>query len=798
MDLGWPQAAPWSLFVGNLGRWLILAGIATFLGATIASAMSRNRPNLQKWATGGFLVGVALLVGTLLALGALFVGDQFQYEYVRGRADAGTALKYKIAGIWAGQQGSFLLWACASALFGIFALRSMGPYRRTFLGVYSGFLALVCAILAYETPFKVTATHGQILVPPNGVGLTPSLQNYWVVVHPPVIFLGFGALTVMFALGVAAMVQNRSGDWADRMRPWSLVALALTGLGLCMGGFWAYETLGWGGFWAWDPVENVSLVPWLLTAALVHGLFVQKAGKGMRPSNLLLAGLPYLSFVYGTFLTRSGFLSETSVHSFAEMDRNALWILLALSCAAFVGYLMLWFVRGRTSGSIDSPEDAGPGIHRAGMYRLGSLLLSMLALAVAIGMSIPFFMAVFKQGAKVVEEPLYHQVVVWFFIPVMLLMAIAPFVGWRSLGTKALIGRVSNVLAISIGLLGIAMILLRNPKWGVRTEEAAKIDFPFGIQAPLLPWMLFLIFCCLLAAVSNLWQMFELRNRLKLSLGGFVSHFGIALLLAGLIISRGFERKEDQLVQEGTPTRLLDYVVEYQTHTSELVDRDNKVLFQVSGLHGGQFVARPGLYYFRGGDGEPKPMVWPHIQRQASHDIYFTLHPPVWELWEKPETFKPGERRTLKGATVTYEKFVMDGEPGQPGTGFGAQVRVEFDNGNVYNVTPMMRMGEGGIEPGLERIGSDLLVSMQGIDAGTQSAILQLHLSRPIYPVELFYKPMTILVWIGTGIMTIGILMSALSRRSRRSGGPRDPADEQGSSTDDVESEREDAPLPVA
>jgi cytochrome c-type biogenesis protein CcmF len=791
-DLGWPQAARWSIVTGDAGRAFIIAGLVAFLVAALSWIFAERRLRLQKIGTAAFVAGALCLFGALVSIGLLFVFDQFQYDYVRARAEVGTDLKYKISGIWSGQQGSFLLWGCASALFGLLSLRSLGPFRRWYIALYAGFLASICAILAYETPFDLTKIHGQILVPPNGAGLTPSLQNYWVAIHPPTIFLGFGSLTVLFCFAASAMLARDRGTWQDRVRPWALWSVALVGLGLCMGGFWAYETLGWGGFWAWDPVENVSLVPWVLTVALVHGIFVQKAGRGMARSNFLLAGLPFLAFVYGTFLTRSGFLTETSVHSFAEMDRNALWVLLGFLGLASVGFLALWAVRGKETDA--EPVTDEPGIHRAGFYRTGVMLLSMFAVAIAIGMSIPFFMALFEQSAKVVEERLYHQVVVWFFVPIMLLMAVGPFVSWRAMSLRDLLGRLANTLSISVGLLGIAMIVLRNPTWGVHADERASIPFPFGVSVPLLPWMLFLIFVCLFAMVTNGWRMIELARGAKLSLGGFVSHFGLAMLLAGLIVSRGFERKEDHLVQEGTPTRMLDYVVELDRHTSELSDRDNKVLFQVSGLDGGKFTARPGLYYYPGADGEAKPMVWPHIQRRLSHDVYFTLHPPAWELWESPATFETGETKTLNGATVTYNELTMDGEPGQAGAGFGAELTIEFESGNRYEVTPIMRIGDGGVEPGLARVGEDLLVSLQGIDAGTQAVVLQMHFAKPIYPVEMFYKPMTLLVWLGTGILTFGVLLSAGARRFRpRPGG----AEQSLPSAADVENE-DDAALPVA
>src|SRR5689334_3050201 len=287
-----PPAPFWAEAAGPVGRVFVLAAIVFFLLSAIGWSLASRNPKAETLGKRCFTLGACSIFGAFLTLASLFVGDQFQYNYVFSHSDSIIALKYKIAAIWAGQQGSFLLWACTSSLFGLLAVRVTGKYRRWFTVPYAAFLASLCGILAYETPFNVTLIDGRALVPPIGVGLTPSLQNYWVVIHPPTIFMGFGSLTVMFCFAISAMLTGDLKSWLALVRPWALVSLAVLGLGLCMGGFWAYETLGWGGFWAWDPVENVSFVPWVFTAAFVHGLIVQTT-RGRWPwTNLMLAGLP--------------------------------------------------------------------------------------------------------------------------------------------------------------------------------------------------------------------------------------------------------------------------------------------------------------------------------------------------------------------------------------------------------------------------------------------------------------------------------------------------------------------------
>ena len=466
----WPLAPAWAIDAGIVGKTLILLALLSFLASIVSWVLPKRGRGLELLGKWGFVAGGVLLFCTIICLGSLFANDQFEYTYVFSHGDAETALKYKIAGIWSGQQGSFLLWACTSSIFGIFAARVAGSYRRWFTVAYAGFLATLCGILAYETPFEMARLNGAALLPPQGAGLNASLQNYWVVIHPPTIFMGFGSLTVAFAFGLAAMFTRNVKDWVPIVRPWVLLSTAILGLGLCMGGFWAYETLGWGGFWMWDPVENVSFVPWIFSVSLLHGLIVQVAKKRWYSGNLVLAGLPFVTFCYGTFLTRSGFLADASVHSFAEMNRSALWILAIFVVIATLGYFGVYgFLGSKLARAASGPPDANEkGVNREGLYQSGVLLLTGLAIAVAIGMSVPFFLALSHRQSKAVEEPLYHQVVVWFFLPVLVLMGIAPFVGWRKMGWGAILNKLLNVIFITIGLLGCVLIAIKFAPAGRR------------------------------------------------------------------------------------------------------------------------------------------------------------------------------------------------------------------------------------------------------------------------------------------------------------------------------------------
>ena len=768
---GIPVAAPWSLFAGALGRGCVVGAIVLFLLAAVAMV----RPGrFEKAGVAAFVLGCLSLFTAFGALALLFVKDQFQYAYVWQHSGTETSLPYKIASVWTAQEGSFLLWAVCSAVFSLLALRGTGPYRRGFVGVNAAFLAVLGGILARETPFKVmkeVVFHGKTYVPPTGNGMVPSLQNYWVIIHPPTIFLGFGCLAVLAAYAFAAMLHRDATGWIPRVRPWALVNTAILGLGISMGGLWAYETQGWGGFWAWDPVENVSFVPWLFVVTFVHGIIVQTARGKWTGTNLFLGGMPFLLFVYGTYLTRSGLLDGISNHSFAKMDEGArgilLWFFLA-TVATFAGAL---FFRGRPLARLAQAQADEPGASRENVYRYGMLFLGLLAIVIALGMSWPIVtvkLLHYDKGSAV-EEHLYHLVVVWFFLPLMALMAVGPFVSWRTMAGSVLRERLFGVLCVSIGLTGLIHLALLSTPFGVHPEAGATVAAPFGLRAPLALWMLVLLFSVVFVIVANVWRVTEIVRRSAMGIGGFVAHLGLAVLLGGLILSRGYERKEAITVRQGSPVTALGYTVAYKgIEGKSLVDRDRKVEFDVTTPQGGHFVARPGHYQY-GDPAEPKDQIWPHIERFATHDVYLSVAPAVVFATEKPLDLKPGESRDIGGAIVEFVASTRKGEFGAEGTEFGAQVRLtetgEDGERHQYAANPTLQLSQGQLVPSLVDIGPNFKVAMTRMDAATKGVEIALLFSPPLYPIEIYEKPFTGLVWLGTGILTLGGAMAAFSRR---------------------------------
>lgn len=329
----------------DTGHLLVYFGLGTTLLSILFYALSlRGSRRMLLAARGAFALASIATVASFGRLMYLCANHQFQFQYVFDYTSPDLGWPFVYAATWAGQEGSFLLWAFWTALIGGLVAWKAGKWENRVMPFYLSTLAVLFAICVWLSPFNlIPRGTGPGQYPPDlpwppefGKGLNPSLQNYWMAIHPPTIFFGFVSLSIPFAYAIAAMIwrdygssQNQAG-WAPRVMPWTLMAVATLGAGLFLGGYWAYETQGWHGFWAWDPVENASLFPWLASLGLAHGLIVQKSRGGMGRTNIMLAVLAWVLFLWGTFLTRSGVLANFSVHAFGMLHNSALYLIIGM------------------------------------------------------------------------------------------------------------------------------------------------------------------------------------------------------------------------------------------------------------------------------------------------------------------------------------------------------------------------------------------------------------------------------------------------------------------------------------
>lgn len=775
--------------MGSVGTWLIYAAIALFLLTVFGSATGR-----AKLSRLSFVGGCGAILLAFLALGSLMVNGQYQYRYVWAHTDNLTDWGYRVAAIWSGQEGSFLLWAVCSAVFGLLVAPRTQQYRLAFTATYACFLLAIAGILAFESPFKIQLIEGHLLMPPDGNGLTPSLINYWVKIHPPTIFLGFGSLTVLYSFAVAALVTRNYSDWVALARPWVILCTTLLGIGLAMGGFWAYETLGWGGFWAWDPVENTSFVPWVWSLALLHGIFVQTVKKKWVGMNLVLAGLSFLSFVYGTFLTRSGYLGDTSVHSFAQMDRHALQILIGVLALASLAFIGLYIARRKDLATTTEPER---GLHLRRSYGLAAWLFLAMGAAAAIGMSVPLITLITKGQQSTVNEEVYNQVTTWMFVPMVIAMAVAPFLRWRPTSAKEIFDRITYPLTASLLLVSILIYWLKTLPAQFRIEDGAITTGLGKLGVPTLYWVFFLAWLCLFGITANLARIWQTWRRSPAGVGSFLTHIGVLTAMLGLVVSRGLQRKEQFTLQGDSVTQALGYSMRLAGRTADFYTRENKVRVELTPNGTTRpFILLPTLYYVpaKGDQTEDQPVVRPAIQFRGWYDLYLNLGKMVFEVGD-PVELKKGQTMVVEesGYEIHYDKFRREGEAGQTGTKFFADLLVKNPEGKVARVSAGMAVTGEGPDYILGDAGPYKL-AMRKMDAADQSITLELFYKDPVYPAELFFKPLPILVWLGAGIMTFGGFWAAWYRRKTQ------PLRSQGTEPETPSSEpnEDNATLPVA
>src|SRR5450759_1973273 len=394
----------------------------------------------------------SILLASFLLLTRLLTHD-FRISYVASYSGRDLPFYYLFSTFWAGQEGSFLLWLFWGALIGLFVLKSAKEQEAPVMVIYiASFLGIV-AILVKQSPFRFLAQ-----IPPDGQGLNPLLQDPWMVIHPPVMFSGFASLSVPFAFAIAALWMKRWDGWVVRAMPWALFTFVTLGTAILMGGYWAYKTLGWGGYWGWDPVENTSLVPWLATVALVHGMFLQKMRAKHRKINIILAILAFCCILYGTFLTRSGVLADFSVHSFIDLGITG-WLvgIIAVFLVGGLGLLAFRWKEIPVVNDIDQAtgkEKEEPFLSRSVLFILSVTLFSASGLVILLGTSAPILTRVLGKPSQVATS-FYNVTHRPIAVLIAFLILLVPYLSWRGESGRNVLRKV--LVPVAVGFLSIGV-----------------------------------------------------------------------------------------------------------------------------------------------------------------------------------------------------------------------------------------------------------------------------------------------------------------------------------------------------
>ncbi|HXH06562.1 MAG TPA: cytochrome c-type biogenesis CcmF C-terminal domain-containing protein [Vicinamibacterales bacterium] len=614
-----------------LGTFLLLAAfVAAACAASASVAGARRRgPRLIESGLGAFYLVAALMTLASAVLVHAFVAGDYRVKYVHRYSDAAQPLFYKLAGYWGGLDGSIMFWVFLLSVFGAVAVyvnrerhRELVPYVVAVIALVEMFFIFLMVI--HNNPFETYLT----AVPAEGRGLNPLLQNFYMAIHPPSLYIGFVGMTVPFAFGVAALVTGYLDDaWLRAVRRWTMVSWLFLSLGLTLGMLWAYEELGWGGYWGWDPVENAGLLPWFTATAFLHSVMVQERRGMLRVWNVVLVIVTFFLTIFGTFMTRSGVV--TSVHAFGEDPELAamflafMTVLLVFSFGLVVYRLPLL----RARNELDS------WLSREAAFLANNWILLFSAFFVLFATMFPTLSEAVTGERLTVGPPFFNKWMAPIGLMLLFLTGVGPLLAWRK-STPA----------------GLRRQFLGPAAAGVVTGAAVRaLDIPF--------WSSGLCFalCGFVGAtlLQEFWRGARVRQRAtgtdvftalvglvarsRRRYGGYIVHLGIVLMFLGFA-GEGFKQEEHAVLAPGRQMTLGRYTLRHQAIRISDDGQKQMITAHVAVSKDGRALGelRPARWFFRKREEEPTTEVG--IHRSLAEDLYVVLE--AYDLSTQTATYK--------------------------------------------------------------------------------------------------------------------------------------------------------------
>ncbi len=697
-----------------------------------------------------FALSIVLTAAVLVLL--LLMRD-YRVEYVFQYSGADLPGHYQFAAFWAGQKGSFMIWLLWASLLGLGVKRAAGRAEAPVMGFYLLTLLGLVFILVRHNPFVMLDQS-----PADGQGLNPLLQDNWMVIHPPIMFVGYAASAIPFAFAMAALWRREYDGWAARAFPWALGGFLVLGTAILMGGYWAYKTLGWGGYWGWDPVENASLVPWLFGTVMIHGLHMERTRGRYRRANYVLASLTYIAVLYGTFLTRSGVLADFSVHSFVDFGIAGWLIFLLVTFIAIPAYLLATRLR-----EVPTEKNEDPILSRGTFMVLATITLLATALVITAGTSAPLLTRWMKSPGQV-GPGFYNQVTLPLAILIAFLLSIVPFLTWRgeNLGT-----------------------VLRKLRWPIAAAAAATIGA--GIWTVRSPFHLAFVFLASLALASNLAKTLEkslagdgwsdlslpaavarLVRKLEGS-GGYLAHVGVGIILLGVLFSSAYDHSTKVTLEQGVPKKVNGLTLTFVRFLPRSEDFKERMEVKVVRADGSSFLAYPKMFM---NDRTKQLMVNPDVHSLALKDLYFS--PIEYDPGQPRVELAKGQLGRMGDFEVRFVSFdlAVAGNAlaamaaGRPVT-IGADLEIRR-GGKTLPVKALYRMdpASGQVETPPTALPGGGAIYLAGINASAGAVQLEATgvPSRGKLSLDVTQKPLIQLVWGGLYVVLLGGILATVQR----------------------------------
>ncbi|RAJ99787.1 cytochrome c-type biogenesis protein CcmF [Larkinella arboricola] len=684
--------------VGQIGHLFVILSFVTALMATVAylrislagNDLLQNKRELTQWrwlARGAFYVHGLTILGVVGSLFYIIFNNYYEYHYAWNYSSRALPAEYVISSFWHGQEGSFLLWLFWNAILGVVLIQTNRDDRTngtrqweapmmTVFALVQAFLASMILGVVFGDTFKIGSSPFLLLreampdapiftsnpnyVPEDGKGMNPLLQNYWMVIHPPTLFLGYATTLIPFAFCIAGLWKNEPKEWMRPALPWALFSAMVLGVGILMGGYWAYETLNFGGYWNWDPVENSVLVPWLVLVAAIHAMLIGKKSSTGLKTAIILSVSSFLLILYSTFLTRSGILGNSSVHSFTDLGLSGqlLIYMLAFMAIAIVLIAAKWKL-------IEKDEEETSVYSKEFWVFIGAIVLCLASFQVLNTTSFPVYNKIgeafgFNPNIAMPADQVAHfnKFQVWFFAVIAVLTGIGQYIWWRKTAKNNLNALITPAI-ISLVISG-ALIA-----YGNITKPA----------------FMALLTASVFAIVANSSILIGVvRGNYKLS-GGAVTHIGAALMLLGVLFSSGYSK-----IVSINNTGLLISKSEDFTKNDNKENKENVILWlnQPQKMSGYLLTYRGKRIEIRGvPDYVPRDWVEPLVGASPEFSYHgIALH----DIEQNGKLYhKKGDTVALHPENTYYE--VEYREP-------GGKVFTLFPRGQINE-----QMGEGGFLP---------------------------------------------------------------------------------------------------
>jgi cytochrome c-type biogenesis protein CcmF len=803
------------LVVGKIGHFFVLLAFVTSLLATIAFFIASRKQDVvekKSWLRFARISFTIQSIAVLTVFGCIFYicsNHYIEYLYAYKHTSKELEFKYLLACIWEDQSGSFLLWSIWHCLLGFWLIKKSGSYEAPVLTIVSlaqVFLAMMLmGVYMLGTKFgnsPFVLTRNEIEAPifsrpdylsllKDGVGLNVLLRNYWMVIHPPVLFLGFASTIVPFAYAYAGMQSRQYGNWIQPALPYTLFSTCALGVGIMMGGKWAYESLSFGGYWAWDPVENASLVPWLIGVAGLHTMVIYKAtGRSLRAS-YLFALLGFVFVLYSTFLTRTGILGDTSVHAFTEAGKAMNILILSFLLVFTLLAIVFFAIRYKAIPTIHQEE--GTSTREFWMF-IAALVFFLSALFVSAKTSLPVINSIFGTNMAPPEdvEFSYNKVMILVAVITGILSAVTQYFKYKSTPKGYWVKKIALPTLIAALITGFLAVFY---------------PITYYKQGPgFLGAVYVALFASIYAVVANaafIWT--GLNGKLK-NAGGSITHLGFALMIAGMIISAGnkkvisnekyklfslptaidpLTKQQDNpaeninLIRQ-VPNRMGDYSVTFLHDSTghETGRRFYHLLFEKKDAAKNtieSFTLTPDVYMMKDNTMSSNPDTRNYLTYDVFTYISYALNPEknLDTASFKIHEVKEGDTIYYSKGYMVFNKAIKNPEHNKfritpNGPSVMADIMITAKDSTQYRATPMLMVDSFGISMADDTIyAQNLYIKFAGVNPGDgkiKIGVKESDKMMEFVTLKAYIFPYINLVWIGLILMAIGLIIAANQR----------------------------------